>query len=106
MKDMTEIGNEINAVMENFYCIEDMTVEKAKELLTPQLNNLIERYERFHLPTEDDWSSGEETYGYENDESILGTLRYISDRWGASFRVRWMIDLIDPTYYANRGIEE
>ena len=39
--------------------------------------------------------SGEETYGYESEESVLCDLSYISDRWICEFRLQWLIDLID-----------
>ena len=39
--------------------------------------------------------SGEETYGYESEESVLYDLGYISDRWICEFRLQWLIDLID-----------
>jgi hypothetical protein len=39
--------------------------------------------------------SGEETYGYESEESVLHDLGYISDRWMCEFRLQWLIDLID-----------
>jgi len=39
--------------------------------------------------------SGEETYGYESEESVLYDLGYISDRWMCEFRLQWLIDLID-----------
>jgi len=39
--------------------------------------------------------SGEETYGYESEESVLYDLSYISDRWMCEFRLQWLIDLID-----------
>ena len=56
------------------------------------------------MPEEDDWRSGAETYGYEG--SPLGDLQYIADRWGAAFRIRWMIDLVDNEYYAYREVEK
>ncbi len=37
---------------------------------------------------------GHETYGYENDKEIRGNLNHVSDRWNATFRIRWLLDLI------------
>lgn len=41
---------------------------------------------------ENDFRSGAETYGYEDEESIRGNMEYISDRWMAAFRIKWIID--------------
>jgi hypothetical protein len=40
-----------------------------------------------------DYRTGDETYGYDNEESISNNLMYISDRWNCSFRLRWLLDL-------------
>ena len=45
--------------------------------------------------SEPDLRTGFETYGYRNLESIKGNLEYISDRWDCTFRIRWILDLID-----------
>ena len=39
--------------------------------------------------------SGEETYGYESEQSVLYDLSYMSDRWLCEFRLQWLIDLIE-----------
>lgn len=91
-------------VMTKFYVQQD-SVEEAIEYLKPHLwimeqlyqNSLAEDIrlnEEFGYDSEPDTRSGEETYGYEDDEHILGQLVYISDRWNCSFRIRWMIDLV------------
>jgi len=41
---------------------------------------------------ENDYRSGWETYGY---ESINADMEYISDRWRAAFRLRWIIDGVE-----------
>ena len=41
---------------------------------------------------EEDYRSGQETYGYEDQESIQNNLVYISDRWRCAFRLRWLLD--------------
>jgi hypothetical protein len=41
---------------------------------------------------------GWETYEYESKEAVEATLRYISDRFAAEFRIQWMIDLIDADF--------
>ena len=74
------------------------SVDGIREALRPYYDLLVAMYENEFLPREEDYRSGADTYGYENLESIQGSLSYISDRWRACFRVRWLIDLINPGY--------
>ena len=74
------------------------TVDQIIGLLNPFLAFLIRQYELIYSPVEKDYRSGFETYGYENEESILSNIDYISDRWGCAFRVRWIINLLDSDY--------
>ncbi len=85
--------NEVNAAMTNFYSCENKTVEEAVAILKPYRWMIEQLYQR-QLDIEDDHRPGEETYGYEDEEAILDNLMYISDRWCAAFRLRWMLDLI------------
>lgn len=72
---------------------------KIKDELRPYYNHLVRLYESELLESEhQDYRSGSETYGYKDLESIQWSLLYISDRWNACFRVRWLIDLINPDY--------
>ncbi|MCK5535605.1 MAG: hypothetical protein KAI79_02195 [Bacteroidales bacterium] len=48
-----------------------------------------------NLESDDDKRSGFETYGFDN---IEGDFAYICDRWNCSFRVRWMIDVLDRKF--------
>lgn len=59
---------------------------------------LKEKREMYMLK-EDDYRSGWETYAYKDKEYIIGQLEYISDRWGAAFRINWLIGLLDPYDY-------
>lgn len=72
--------------------LEDMVAELAKYrgVIAAEYKWLIKSYK-----WEPDLRSGEETYGYESRESIRDNLFYISDRWIAQFRLRWVLDLID-----------
>ena len=74
------------------------TIEQIRDALRPYYGLLVELYENELLVNEEDYRSGEDTYGYEDLESIQGSLSYISDRWKSCFRVRWLIDLINPSY--------
>ena len=62
---------------------------------------MIWYYEYILLHREKDYRSGIETYGYENEYSILFNLEYISDRWSVAFRLRWLINLVDRDYTYN-----
>jgi len=74
------------------------SVDEIREALKPYYSVLVKMYEEQLIVLEEDYRSGKDTYGYENLESIQGSLFYISDRWKACFRVRWLIDLINPEY--------
>jgi len=41
---------------------------------------------------ENDFRPGVETYGYADHETIKNNMEYISDRWMAAFRIKWIID--------------
>ena len=51
---------------------------------------------------EPDTRSGYETYGYDDLESIKTDLDYISDRFNATFRLRWILDLLDQPELVNK----
>jgi hypothetical protein len=48
---------------------------------------------------EGDYRHGYLTYGYENLDSIRSNLMYISDRFGAAFRLAWLLNV--PMEVAN-----
>jgi len=85
--------------MGHFLEIGGLSYDYIRCMLLPFLDDLIDMYENDLLIFEDDWRSGEETYGYESEESVIEDMNHICDRWRCAFRVRWMIDLIDPDYY-------
>lgn len=76
------------------------SIEEIREYLKPYYERLVRLYEEDLLPIEEftDYRSGQETYGFDDLDSIKFTLHYISDRWKCAFRVRWIIDLINPDY--------
>jgi hypothetical protein len=47
---------------------------------------------KFH-DYEPDLRSGDETYGYKSRKQVSERLDYISDRFGAAFRITWMLGL-------------
>lgn len=75
-----------------------LTLKEAIQLLTPWLDYLKELYETELVIEDRDYRSGKETYGYMGENQVLERLEYISDRWAVSFRVRWLINLIDCKY--------
>ena len=74
------------------------SIASIRELLQPYYAELVRLYENELLELSHDYRSGEETYGYASLDAIQATLLYISDRWRIDFRVRWLIDLINPEY--------
>lgn len=74
------------------------SVDQIRDSLRPHYKYLVDLYENKYLPIEQDYRSGHDTYGYSNIESITCTLFYISDRWGCGWRLRWLIELINPNY--------
>lgn len=64
---------------------------EGNELLIAELPYLKKRWKKL-AKEENDYRSGEETYGYSDEESIRNNMEYISDRWMAAFRIKWLID--------------
>ena len=57
----------------------------AFKVLLPELKRVYAKRVR----QDKDYRIGQDTYGYDN---IYWDMRYISDRWNCSFRLRWLID--------------
>ena len=66
--------------------------------LQPYINDLTNLRDEMVLE-DDDWRNGFDTYGYSDIDQISGQLSYISDRWKATFRINWLIGLINPDDY-------
>lgn len=81
-------------------------LEEIRSLLCSYYNDLVHLYENELLEIDYDYREGKDTYGYESLETIQYNLFYISDRWRASFRVRWLIDLINPDYILYKEIKK
>lgn len=83
-------------VFSNFYSIEDQDVYKAKSIIAPY-SGVIKAQLKWLIATDyfgvDD-RTGEQTYGYKNEQEILNDLCYISDRYNCQFRLRWTLDLL------------
>lgn len=74
------------------------SIKSIREKLKPYYDQLVALYENEMLVSEEDYRTGNDTYGYADLESIQGSLYYISDRWKVTFRIRWLIELINPDY--------
>lgn len=74
------------------------SMKAIRELLRPYYAELVHYYENDLLQVEGDYRSGTETYGYTVFKAIQFDLQYIADRWRACYRVRWLIELINPDY--------
>ena len=104
---MTDEYPEIWAAFES--CMKNtksLTTTVIKKAFLPLLPKLIFLYEEDLLVIEEDYRSGEETHGYASEESNIANFHYISDRWIAAFRVRWLIQLVDPGYYLHRSFHD
>ena len=79
---------------------QNLTLSSALSIITPLLPifkkelRYIKFLNKLNKETCDD-RSGEETYGYESEQSVLYDLSYMSDRWLCEFRLQWLIDLIE-----------
>ena len=93
-----EASRQINNVLWNRFLVQrrlkDLTLEQIQTELIGIKPALIQLYNK-SLPVDDDYRTGEETYGYKSTEDVKERLDYISDRWYCSFRLRWLLDLIE-----------
>lgn len=84
-------------VFSKFYSQKDLTLQKAKDIIRPHLG-LIAAQAKYLEAT--DYYGGDnrsplDTYGYNDEESIISNLFYISDRFNAQFRLDWTIGILD-----------
>lgn len=63
----------------------------GNELLLAELPALEKLYREISVE-ESDFRSGSEVYGYYSPDEIRVDMEYISDRWMAAYRVKWIID--------------
>lgn len=72
----------------------DRTFNELLEEL--QQNKKYLRYlYKLQCTAEKDYRTGEESYGYKDQDYIEERMSYISDRWYCAFRIRWIIDLLE-----------
>ena len=86
----------IGETMKTFYRNESSLGDALDRLETIQgeLKEVIWDYR----DRDNDYRSGEDVYGYDNAESILLNLQYVSDRWGGAGRLSWLLGLVDPDF--------
>lgn len=100
LNDLTTTENEDGILIKASRC---HTLDQIISVLSPYYNYLVTLYENELIEQCNDYRTGYETYGYKDLDAIRGTLSYISDRWKSSFRVRWLIDLINKQYILYDG---
>ncbi len=93
MRPTTAINKINNTLGRSSLTSEDSLPDIQKKLkkIEPELKKMYQLMLRDDIDTR----TGKETYKYQNIESIRSNLRYISDRWRCSFRIRWILDLIN-----------
>lgn len=87
----------INDVIER--CFNEETTKYLKDVY----DDLVWLYENHFLADDDDYRTASETYGLGTEEENMSTIRYIVDRWRCSFRVRWLIEVVNPDYVLFQG---
>lgn len=87
--------------MKRFYNVDGMTLDEAKVIIKSIEADLLYLYP-IYVAQDEDSRLGNETYTYE-EEDILHHLQYISDRWCASFRIAWMLGLVNKDYRGSNG---
>lgn len=95
---------QIRKVFDEFYFTGKKKDWDFGELLESLRDNIkyFKYLYRLNLTSEKDFRTGEESYGYNNQEYIEERMSYICDRWNCAFRIRWILDLLDRT--DNNGI--
>ena len=99
------IYNRINKVMEKFYS-QPESIDEAVKLLVPiyfdlktayytTVNKLNDLYKKDGEGKEYDTSNDGNGYRLDDDEYILGTLFYVSDRWNSPSRIKFLINVIE-----------
>lgn len=86
-----------NKVFSNFYSTNGKDLSKAKSIISPYAK-VIEAQLRWLAATDyfgADERTGEETYGYKDEQNILCNLMYISDRYNCQFRLRWALGILN-----------
>lgn len=61
------------------------------KVLIPRLKKMHQKW----VQLDGDPRSGEESYGYGDDDSCYWQMMYISDRWCCAVRLKWIIDGVE-----------
>lgn len=93
-----ESSRQINNVLWNRFLVQrrlkGLTLEQIQTALNKIKPALTQLYNK-SITIDSDYRTGEETYGYKSIKDIKERLEYVSDRWYCSFRLRWLLDLIE-----------
>ena len=86
----------IRKIFESYYFVpkKDRTFTELLGELQKNKKYLLYLY-KLQCTAEKDYRTGEESYGYSNQDYIEERMSYISDRWNCAFRIRWIIDLLE-----------
>lgn len=75
------------------YCVGEFSLNHfIADLL--DIKDSVQYMNKKFSKSEKDFRSGRETYGYEDEESIIDNIMYISGKWACQFRTRWLLDLL------------
>jgi hypothetical protein len=89
---MKKSKQKLDKVMSLFgSCNHGYSPEDAAMMLQRYKKHIYRQWKKF-AKDENDWRTGEETYGFGN---VAGQLHYISDRYQCAFRMRWLYDMIN-----------
>jgi len=88
---MKKPKQKLDKVMSMFDRDHGYSPEDAAMMLQRYKKHIHRQWKKF-AKDENDWRTGEETYGFGN---VSEQLHYISDRYKCAFRLRWLYDMIN-----------
>ena len=96
-----EASRQIDNVLWNRFLVQKRLKNLTLKQIQTELSKIKPALEQLYdkaLYVDNDYRTGEETYGYNSIEDIKERLDYISDRWHCSFRLRWLLDLLEKDF--------
>ncbi len=90
----------ISRILWNDFIVRDKIRDSSLKEIISILKKIEPELKYFHnrslrINGEIDNRDGFETYGYKSEHDIKNYLEHISDRWNCTFRLRWLLDLIN-----------
>ncbi len=101
MRPETAVNKVRRVLWYNFMMRSELRDASIQEIQTSlkKIKPALEKLYKGTLVVDNDHRVGLETYGYESIDEIKKNLMYISDRWNCSYRIRWILDLIELNIY-------